>query len=64
MSQAAGPSRLSDESRPVSPIAAVRAANFFEPLPAGAGGYILSRVVHDWDDDVPHPSELCGCGTT
>jgi SAM-dependent methyltransferase len=28
-----------------------RAANFFEPLPAGAGGYILSRVVHDWDDD-------------
>jgi 2,7-dihydroxy-5-methyl-1-naphthoate 7-O-methyltransferase len=51
MSQAAGPSRLSDESRPVSPIAAVRAANFFEPLPAGAGGYILSRVVHDWDDD-------------
>jgi SAM-dependent methyltransferase len=26
-------------------------ANFFEPLPPGAGGYILSRVIHDWDDD-------------
>jgi 2,7-dihydroxy-5-methyl-1-naphthoate 7-O-methyltransferase len=31
--------------------AAARAANFFEPLPAGAGAYILSRVIHDWDDD-------------
>jgi SAM-dependent methyltransferase len=31
--------------------AAARAGNFFEPLPAGAGGYILSRVIHDWDDD-------------
>ena len=28
-----------------------RAGSFFEPLPAGAGGYILSRVIHDWDDD-------------
>jgi SAM-dependent methyltransferase len=25
--------------------------SFFEPLPAGAGGYILARVIHDWDDD-------------
>jgi 2,7-dihydroxy-5-methyl-1-naphthoate 7-O-methyltransferase len=25
--------------------------SFFEPLPAGAGGYILSRVLPDWDDD-------------
>ena len=25
--------------------------SFFEPLPAGAGGYILSRVIPDWDDD-------------
>jgi len=29
----------------------VQAGSFFEPLPAGAGGYILSRVIHDWDDD-------------
>lgn len=28
-----------------------RTGSFFEPLPAGAGGYILSRVIHDWDDD-------------
>jgi SAM-dependent methyltransferase len=25
--------------------------SFFEPLPRGAGGYILSRIIHDWDDD-------------
>lgn len=28
-----------------------QAGSFFEPLPGGAGGYILSRVIHDWDDD-------------
>ena len=28
-----------------------QAGSFFEPLPAGAGGYILSRVLPDWDDD-------------
>jgi SAM-dependent methyltransferase len=28
-----------------------RAGSFFETLPAGAGGYVLSRVIHDWDDD-------------
>lgn len=28
-----------------------QAGSLFEPLPAGAGGYILSRVIHDWDDD-------------
>ncbi|MFD1832748.1 methyltransferase [Streptomyces desertarenae] len=24
--------------------------SFFDPLPAGAGGYLLSSVLHDWDD--------------
>jgi 2,7-dihydroxy-5-methyl-1-naphthoate 7-O-methyltransferase len=24
--------------------------SFFDPLPAGAGGYVLSGVLHDWDD--------------
>ena len=24
--------------------------SFFDPLPPGAGGYVLSRVIHDWDD--------------
>ncbi len=26
------------------------AGTFFDPLPAGAGGYVLSRVIHDWSD--------------
>jgi hypothetical protein len=26
------------------------AGSFFDPLPAGAGGYILSRIICDWDD--------------
>lgn len=25
--------------------------SFFAPLPAGAGGYLLSGVIHDWDDE-------------
>ncbi|GAA4208038.1 methyltransferase [Actinocatenispora rupis] len=27
-----------------------RAGSFFDPLPTGAGGYVLSGVLHDWDD--------------
>ncbi|MEU5090342.1 methyltransferase [Streptomyces sp. NPDC021356] len=27
------------------------AGNFFDPLPPGAGGYVLSLVLHDWDDE-------------
>jgi hypothetical protein len=27
------------------------AGSFFEPLPAGAGGYMLSGVLHNWDDE-------------
>jgi len=26
------------------------AGSFFEPLPPGAGGYVLSAIVHNWDD--------------
>ena len=29
----------------------VVAGSFFEPLPAGAGGYILSAVLHAWPDE-------------
>ena len=25
--------------------------NFFEPLPEGADAYLLSSVIHDWDDE-------------
>ncbi|HWG98847.1 MAG TPA: methyltransferase, partial [Pilimelia sp.] len=25
--------------------------SFFDPLPPGAGGYLLSAIVHDWPDD-------------
>ena len=32
------------------------AGSFFEAIPPGAGGYILSRVIHDWDDD--HASRI------
>jgi len=30
--------------------AEARVGSFFDPLPAGAGGYLLSGVLHDWDD--------------
>lgn len=26
------------------------AGSFFDPLPAGAGGYLLSAIIHNWDD--------------
>jgi hypothetical protein len=25
--------------------------SFFDPLPSGADAYLLSRIIHDWDDD-------------
>ena len=28
----------------------VRGGTFFDPLPAGAGGYLLSGVLHNWND--------------
>jgi hypothetical protein len=28
----------------------VVAGSFFDPLPPGAGGYLLSAILHDWDD--------------
>jgi hypothetical protein len=29
----------------------VVAGSFFDSLPPGAGGYVLSAIIHDWDDD-------------
>jgi hypothetical protein len=31
--------------------AGARVGSFFDALPAGAGGYLLSSVLHDWDDE-------------
>lgn len=29
----------------------VMAASFFDPLPPGHGGYLLTAIIHDWGDD-------------
>jgi predicted transcriptional regulator len=29
----------------------VVAGSFFDQLPSGAGGYLLSAIIHDWDDE-------------
>jgi hypothetical protein len=34
----------------LSDRATVASGSFFDPLPPGAGGYLLSAVLHDWDD--------------
>jgi hypothetical protein len=40
--------------------AGVVAGSFFDPLPAGADAYLLSDILHDWDDD--HARKiLAGC---
>jgi 2,7-dihydroxy-5-methyl-1-naphthoate 7-O-methyltransferase len=31
--------------------AGTQVGSFFDALPAGAGGYVLSAVLHDWDDE-------------
>ncbi len=35
----------------LSDRAEVVTGSFFDPLPAGAGGYVLSAILHDWDDE-------------
>src|SRR5262249_10221471 len=42
--------RTALENAGVAGRAEVVAGSFFDPLPAGAGGYILSAIVHNWDD--------------
>jgi hypothetical protein len=36
------------------------AASFFDPLPAGADAYLLSDILHDWDDEHAR-AILAGC---
>jgi 2,7-dihydroxy-5-methyl-1-naphthoate 7-O-methyltransferase len=35
----------------LSDRADARVGSFFDPLPPGAGGYLLSGVLHNWDDE-------------
>ena len=35
---------------PVAPRVTVREGSFFDPLPTGADAYVLSAILHDWDD--------------
>jgi hypothetical protein len=35
----------------LSDRATIVSGSFFDPLPPGAGGYLLSAVLHDWNDD-------------
>jgi hypothetical protein len=37
------------------------AGSFFDPLPAGAAGYLLTAILHDWDDE-PARVILRRCG--
>jgi hypothetical protein len=36
--------------------------SFFDPLPVGADAYVLSDILHDWDDE--HAIDLEGSGST
>jgi SAM-dependent methyltransferase len=50
----AGPSAAAGQALAAAGLGSrgsVRVGSFFEPLPGGAGGYLLSRVIHDWDDN-------------
>jgi hypothetical protein len=39
------------DARGVSNRVTVEAGNFFERVPAGADAYILSHILHDWNED-------------
>ena len=35
----------------MAPRCDVARGDFFDAVPAGADGYLLSRILHDWDDE-------------
>jgi 2,7-dihydroxy-5-methyl-1-naphthoate 7-O-methyltransferase len=43
--------RAAFERKGLSDRAEAVAGSFFDQLPAGAGGYVLSAILHDWNDD-------------
>jgi hypothetical protein len=50
----AGPAARAEEAIAAACLshrADARAGSFFDALPAGAGGYVLSAVLHNWDDE-------------
>jgi hypothetical protein len=47
----AGTARAALAEAGLSERADAIAGSFFDPLPAGAGGYLLSAIVHNWNDD-------------
>jgi hypothetical protein len=38
------------EARGVKDRVTIEAGDFFESVPAGADAYILSHIIHDWND--------------
>lgn len=48
---AAGDARRRFADAGLSERTTVVAGSFFDPLPPGAGGYLLSAIIHDWNDD-------------
>jgi 2,7-dihydroxy-5-methyl-1-naphthoate 7-O-methyltransferase len=46
-----GPRRTSHRLSRPGPPGRRQVGSFFDALPAGAGGYVLSGVLHDWDDE-------------
>jgi 2,7-dihydroxy-5-methyl-1-naphthoate 7-O-methyltransferase len=39
------------DSAGLSHRATTQAGSFFDAIPAGAGGYVLSAILHDWNED-------------
>ncbi|KZB87439.1 methyltransferase [Amycolatopsis regifaucium] len=54
--------RRTFRERGVQDRASAVEGDFFEPLPSGAGGYVLSAIIHDWDDE-PAVAILRRCAT-
>ena len=47
----AAEARAQVEAMGLSDRCAVEAGSFFESVPSGGDVYLLSRVIHDWDDE-------------
>ncbi|MEK6281375.1 MAG: methyltransferase [Acidobacteriota bacterium] len=43
--------RDSDQVKAVGPRCELVSGDFFQSVPAGADGYIMKHIIHDWDDE-------------